>query len=192
MATANKVQSALFIGNETNQATNEFNRNLANNYQASMVQMQEQRRQMGEQAQQQQSEIARKTQQERARLAALALESGAQGNAAQRLQATSAMDSADALAVSDRNLNSALEQSQRQAEGLRRQTIANFRQGTSWDGLNLQIQGIQLAGQAQNADRIAAEQARQFAIQRAATSTSVLDTGFGGLGRTHGGLDRTF
>lgn len=166
LATANQMQSALFIGNETNKATNEYNKNLANNYLASMVQMQEQRRQMGEQNQQQQSAIAMKAQQERARLAALALESGNQGATAQRMQSTAAMATDAAFAASDRNLTNAMDQSQRQAEALRRQTIANFRQGTSWDGLNLQIQGIQLAGQAQNADRIAADMALQQAQQK--------------------------
>lgn len=166
MATANQMQSALFIGNQTNQAANEFNRNLANGYLASMVQMQEQRRQTGEQAGQQKSVIAQKAAQERSRLAALALESGATGNTAQRMQSVAAQATDEALTTTDRNLNSAMEQSQRQAEALRRQTIANFRQGTTWDGLNLQIQGIELAGRAQNADRIAAEQARQFAQQR--------------------------
>lgn len=165
LATANQMQSALFIGNETNKATNEYNRNLANNFNASMVQMQEQRGQMGEQAQQQMSEIGRKAQQERARLAALAFDNGAQGASAQRLQSTAAMDTEAALQMTERNLDSAMVQSQRQAEGLRRQTIGNFRQGTSWDGLNLQLQGIEMAGLAQNADRIAAEQARKFAIQ---------------------------
>lgn len=163
MATVQQMQSTLFLGNETNKATNEFNKNLATNYLASMVQTQEQRRQIGEQAQQQQSEIARKAQQERARLAVLALESGSGGNTAARVQTTAAMDTDAALSMSERNLLGAMDQSQRQAEGLRRQTIANFRQGVTWDGLNLQIQGIELAGQAQNADRIAAEQAKAAA-----------------------------
>lgn len=166
MATANQVQSALFLGAEGNKAAAEFNRNLANNYNGSMVQMHEQRRQTGEQAQQQMSAIGQKAMQERSRLAALALENGATGNTAQRMQSTAGQAESAALAMTDRNLNSAMDQSQRQAEAMRRQTIANFRQGTSWDGLNLQIQGIELAGRAQNADRIAAEQARNFAIQQ--------------------------
>lgn len=160
MATANQMRSALFIANETNKATNDYNQNLADNYTAGLTQMQTQRRQMGEQAQQQQSLIARKAQQEQARIAALALESGMTGNTEQRLHSTAAMATNDAQATTERNLNNALAQTQMQAEALRRQTMANFRQGVTWDGLNLQLQGIQLAGRAQNADLVMAQQAQ--------------------------------
>lgn len=163
MATANQVQSAIHIASENNKAVNKYNNELATNYRASLVQLDEQRKQMGAQTQQQKSAIAQKAEQERARLAVLALESGNQGNTAQRIQSTAHQAESTALTVADNNLSDAMAQTQLQAEGMRRQTIANFRQGVTWDGLNLQIQGIELAGQAQNADRIAAEQAKASA-----------------------------
>lgn len=165
MATANQMKSALFIANETNKVTNTYNQSLADNFAVSASQLQMQRQQTGAQARQQQSEIARKAQQERSRLAALALESGAGGNTAQRLQATAALDAQDAINVTERNLNGALNQSQLQEQALRQQTLAQYRQGVNWDGLSLQLQGIQLSGQAQNGQRIAAEQAKAKATK---------------------------
>lgn len=154
IATNSQIRSALYVANETNRLANEFNTNLANGYKANMVQLQEQRGQMQDQAQQEQSAIAKQVAAERARMATIIGETGVDGNTAQRIMNEAAYAGDVATANSQRNLNNALEQTQRTAEALRRQAIASRKVGTSWDGLNLQIQGIQAQGYAANANRL--------------------------------------
>lgn len=165
IATNSQVRSALFIANETNRLANEFNKNLAVNYNTNMLQMGERRDQMVDQTHQQQSQIARQIAAERARLAAVTNESGTTGNTAARLQTEAKFAGQDAIANSQRNLDQAIKQTQWEAEAMRRQALASRRVGTTFDGLNLQIQGIQAQGMAANAQRLQADQMQQMLTQ---------------------------
>jgi len=179
LATMNQMRSALFIANETNKNANEYNEALEGNYRAGLYQIQDQRRQMGAQGSQELSAIARQAEAERARVDVLAGESGMSGNTYERLLTASAQAEQAALAASRTNQENALLQTQREAEQLRSQTQAARKTGVSWEGARLQLEGIELQGRANNANRISAERARQETVKKT--------SGFGGKGWQYNG-----
>lgn len=162
MATMNKIDSTLLMISEQNKLANDYNRQLEAGYRGSMVQLDTQRSQMADQNQQQMSLIAKQAQQAKARLAAQGLDSGLSGNSMTRLQNDIGFQQQDAQSNLQKNFNDQMAQSALSAEALRRQYQAQARTGSSWKGVQLMIDGIELQGRADNSRlTLAQDQMRQ-------------------------------
>lgn len=162
IANSPRARSALFLANQENKNANDFNLQLSRNFATNMLQMATRREQTIDQTNQQQSEIARKVAAERARLSSVTNESGTTGNTASRLQTEAKFAGNDAAANTQRNLSQALQQSQWDAESMRRQAIASRKVGVSPEGLSLEIQGILAQEAASNPRALADAKAAQL------------------------------
>lgn len=153
------IASTLYQASQQAKAADAHNRQLENNYNAQMGQLQVQRNQMSQQQAQEESDIAKRAREEAARIAVIAGENGAMGGVYDRLQQANTFTKGDAITQSQRNLDNQMVQTQMEAEGLRSQVRAGAMVGPTWTGV-----GLQIAGQA--ADGYAKHKSYEMALKK--------------------------
>lgn len=146
--TALAIGSTLYAANQQAKAANDANRQIEKNYNTNLGQLDEQRKQMQRQQAEEDSAIAKSARAEIARMAVLAGENGSTGGSFNRVLTEHVTATQDAQAMSQRNLDNALVQSQREAEAMRSNARAQTQRGPDWVGVGLQIGGQAAGGYA--------------------------------------------